>query len=827
MGKGKKQSKKKGNPTKVWKKILLGFVFFTLLIGIALAGVSFAIVKTAPPLDINALLSLNEDSTLYDNKGEFMDYVPTEQKRSIISINDMSQNLKDAFVSIEDERFFSHNGLDYRRVLGAVYIDIKNKITRQSGLHGASTITQQLLKNTLLTNEVTLKRKIQEMYMALKLEKTLTKEQILEAYLNTIHLGGRANGVEAAAKQYFNKSAKDLNLVESAYIAGVTQNPARFYPFSPSAKKDPSPYINKTKLVLGKMKELNKISEEEYNNTIADIEANGIKFNPPKQNADKLNFEWFSRPVMTQVKKDLKTQYGYTDKEVDRMLNYGGLKIYTTMDRNLQNYAQHEVIDKASSLTSINGKKDDKTNLIQPQVSAAVMDYSTGQVKTIIGGRGDQPALSFNRGASNKYLKPLGSAVKPLTVYAPLIDSKIGTAATVLEDSPLSDAVSKKYARYEVKNYDTNDFKGYLTIREGLQRSQNTIAVKAEDMIGLSTGSAYGEKFGLIINKDSKESIASLALGEFNNSYKDLDGGNPLMVSAAYGTFGNEGKYIDPMLYTEVQDRNGKVILDGKPKEKQLISKEASYIMYDLLKGVVTPPGTGGRAKWGSMPVAGKTGTSSDNKNLWFAGLSPYYSGAVWIGDDLSRPIKGSSGDAAAIWSKIMAKAHEGLPYKDLSEPSSLVRVDVCKDSGKLATNLCSRDPRGGRVYSEMFIDGTQPTSLCDTHVEAKINKSNGKLANGNTPKDLIESRVFITRNYKPSVTLQDQKYVLPTEQDNTTVAPVVPEENKDLDKDKDKEENKDPNPTDPNTTTPPVTTPKPPTNNEVTPPGDGKKKTN
>ncbi|MEW8955684.1 transglycosylase domain-containing protein [Clostridium sp.] len=809
MGKRKKQSKKKGSPNKVWKKILLGFVFFTLLIGIGLAGISFAIVKTAPPLDINALLSLNEDSTLYDSNGEFMDYVPTEQKRSIVSIDDMSQYLKDAFVSIEDERFYSHNGLDYRRILGAVYIDVKNKITGQIGLHGASTITQQLLKNTLLTNEVTLQRKIQEMYMALKLEKALTKDQILEAYLNTIHLGGRANGVEAAAKQYFNKSAKDLDLIESAYIAGVTQNPSRFYPFSPSAKKDPSPYINKTKLVLEKMKELNKISEEEYNNAIADINANGIKFNPPKQDTDKLNFEWFSRPVMTQVKKDLKTKYGYTDKEVDRMLNYGGLKIYTTMDRNLQTYSQNEVVNKASSFTSIGNVKDEKTNLIQPQISAVVMDYSNGQVKTIIGGRGDQPALSFNRAASNKYLKSVGSAIKPLTVYAPLIDTQIATAGTVLEDSPLPDD--------SVRNYDKNDFKGYLTLREGLQRSQNTIAAKSLNLLGYGNSLDYGKKFGLIFNEESRGQSA-LALGEFDNRSNDLDGGNPLIVSAAYGTFGNEGKYTEPMLYTEVKDRNGNVILDGKPKEKQIVSKEAAYITYDMLKGVVTPPGTGGRAKFGSMPVAGKTGTSSDNKNLWFAGLTPYYSAAVWIGDDFSKPVKGSSGDAATIWSKIMAKAHEGLAYKDISAPSGVVTVDICKDSGKLPTDLCARDPRGGRVYSELFISGTQPTSLCDVHVEAKVNKSNGKLATENTPADLIESRVFIKRNYVPSVYLQDQPYVLPTAKDDTTVAPTVPEENTTEDENNGGEENQEqenPNPNPVPPITPPTPTPRPPDNNE------------
>lgn len=774
--KSNKKKKKKSPAKRIFKHIFLTILILILLAGVAFAGITLAIVKTAPPLDVNSILSLNEDSVLFDNKGQFMDNVPTDQKRSIVTLKDMNPKLPKAFISIEDERFEQHSGLDYRRIVGAVVIDVKNKISGKPGLHGASTITQQLLKNTILTNEVSIKRKVQEMYLALQLEDRLSKDQIIEAYLNTIYLGGSANGVEAAAKQYFNKSAKDLNVIECAFIAGITQNPARFYPFSQSAKKDPLPYLNRTKTVLQKMNETGNLTNEEYEASLNDINTNGIKFNQPKQNANKLNYEWFSVPTMKQVKKDLKTQLGYSDKEVDRLLTYGGLKIYTTMDRELQEYAKNEVINNITKLTGLGGQKD-KSGIIQPQISAVVMDYKSSEVKAIIGGRGDQPPMSFNRAASDNFLKPVGSAIKPLTVYSPLIDMKIGTAATVFEDSPLSPEVSRKYGGYNPNNDDMS-FNGYMTLRDGLKYSKNLIAVKTENTLGIKNGIAYGEKYGLKFNKDSKTSMAAVALGQFNNSPTDLDGSNPLTIAAAYGTFGNNGLYTAPNMYTKVVDRNGKVLLDASPQTKKIISPQAAYIMYDMLKGPLTTTGTA--AKWGSMPVSGKTGTSHNSQDLWFAGLTPYFSGAVWIGNDSPSKVYGAySNTAAFIWGKIMAKAHKDLEVKEIDRPNGIVEEQVCMDSGKLASDLCSKDPRGSRVYTELFIDGTVPTSICGTHVEGKVNKNNGKLATSNTPSELIESRIFIRRDYDPGASLLDQRYVLPSAQDDSQPpqTPKTPEQ--------------------------------------------------
>ncbi|WP_032121898.1 transglycosylase domain-containing protein [Clostridium amazonitimonense] len=793
------KNKTKKKKRHILKTILIVFLFICLFTGVTLAGVGYAMVKSAPPLDLNAILSLNEVSMMYDNKGLYMDDVPTDEKRTVITIDKMPEDLKNAFISIEDERFNQHHGIDVKRVFGALYIDVKNKLTGKSGLHGASTITQQLLKNTVLTPKVSIRRKVQEMYLAIELEKKLSKNQILEAYLNTIFLGGKANGVEAASNQYFAKPAIELNLIECAYLAGMNQSPSIYYPFSPSSKKDPSKYINRTKTVLKKMLETGSVDQARYDTAIEDLDSGKLEFVQPNYN-EKLNYEWFSWEVLKRVKADLKKQYNYSDKEVSRLVTYGGLKIYTTMDKDLQHYSQ-KIIDDTPKYIDIKEftVKSGGMDVVQPQVGAAIMDYRTGEVKTIIGGRGDLPPTSYNRGASLGFLKPTGSAIKPLTVYAPAIDMKIANASSLVDDSPLSDEMLNKIGyTFQPKNVD-GQYRGPITLRTALTYSVNVAALKVEDMVGIKNGISYGENFGLIFNKKSKQSIAALALGEFNNDPKDKDGSNPLYMAAAYGAFGNNGIYTEPILYTKVVDRTGKVLLEKVPEKRKVMSPQAAYILYDMLKGPVINY-SARSAKFGDMPVAGKTGTSESNKNLWFSGLTPYYSAAVWIGNDNPTEVKTSgngetaSGNTAGVlWRKLMEKIHEGLESKDIAIPEGLNTSRVCLDSGKLATELCLKDPRGGnRIIEDYFMDGTAPSALCDAHVEVKINKLNGKRATDKTPANLIETRVFISKNYAGSV--KDPSMIEPTELDDYKQEPK-PEENKD---DK-KPENDNNKPVDPN----------------------------
>jgi penicillin-binding protein 1A len=701
--------KRKKAPYKALKITLITIFSLFILSLVASVGIVLAIIQNAPTLDVNQILTLNETSVLYNDKSQFMDVVVTPEQRTVISFKDMPQDLKNAFVSIEDERFYKHNGIDLKRISGVIYIDIKSKLKGQSTLQGASTITQQLLKNTLLSSEVSLKRKIQEIYLALKLENYLTKDQILEAYMNTIFLGGRANGVEAASEQYFNKKAKDLNLVECAFIAGVPQSPSASY--SSAIKQNQSVYINRTQTVLMKMHENGYISDQQYNDALSDLANNKLTFHFPSSSNSKLNYGWFSLPAIEQVKKDLQTEYHYSDAEVQHLLMYGGLKIYTTMDKDAQDNTQNLLND--DSTFGIKSKKD-KNGSLQPQASAVIMDYHSGEVKAIVGGRGDnnQPLMTYNRAASENFLRASGSSIKPLTVYGAAIDSKQATAATVIEDSPLSDNIAKMYGStnkpYTPKN-DDGSFLGDITLRTALMHSRNLVAVKLENQIGIKTGADYAEKFGITLDEHDRTSIAALSLGQLHH------GTNPLTMAAAYGTFGNDGNYTYAKLYSKVVDRTGKIILENKHKTKKVLSPESAYIMYDLLKGPVSSSGTGPRANFGDMPVRGKTGTSGDQRDLWFCGLTPYYSAAVWIGNDDNSVVNNvSSNTAAGTWAAIMQPIHQNLQPKDIEMPQGVVSSVVCEASGKLPTSACYSDPTGNEPYSELFIDGTIPTDYCN-----------------------------------------------------------------------------------------------------------------
>jgi penicillin-binding protein 1A len=785
------QKKKKGTGKKVIKSFIFAFLLIFLIASVATGGVVLAMIKTAPSLDINEFLKLDEITTLYDSTGKLMDENIASERRINIIISNVPVTLQDAFISIEDSRFKTHSGIDLKRLAGAVFSDIKIKIGgSDQSLQGASTITQQLVKYRMfledsMENRASPKRKIQEMSLAMQLEKVLTKPQILEAYMNTIFLGGNAHGVEAAAQQYFGKSITKLTLKQSAFIASAAQNPSNSYSLSYKSYKNKEIFVSaRTKAVLENMYKFGTITKDQFDLAMAE----DLKFTFSIKDSNKMNYEYFSRPVVARVAEDLMNRYNISKEDAYSQLMYNGLKIYTTMDRALQDASQVLIDDP------VQANKKNSSDYIFPrnsklkptqadiQASCVIMDYHTGEVKTIIGGRGIEGPMSFNRAASNDFLKPPGSSIKPLTVYSPAIDSKIATASTIIEDSPLSEDVAKRLGGAKAPFNPTNlplGYKGYLTLRDCLKHSINVAAVKIVDMISLKTSASYGEKFGLQLDKDDKAFPAAMALGQ-------LDGGssagtNPLTMAAAYGVFGNNGMRTTPRLYTKVIDRTGKVILETKFQTTPVLSSQSAYIMYDLLSGPVSSGGTGPSANFSDMPVRGKTGTSSDSKNLWFVGLTPYYSAAVWIGTDKGdKKIEGMiSNTAALLWGKIMKTAHKALPVKQVERPSGISSYTVSKDSGDIPTDLTFRDPRGNRSYSELFINGTQPTTLDSIHVEAQVTKdpTTGKyvLISEFTPLDKIETKVFIRRTYTPTVFLADSPYVLPIAVDTFSKEIIVP----------------------------------------------------
>lgn len=713
-------SRKKSKASK-FLKIFFSIVAFFILVAMAAGiGVTVAVIKSSPQIDANIMDNLKQSSKLYDKNGNFIEAFSDDQNRSIVELKDIPTYVQNAFISIEDERFRQHHGVDIKRVFGAIWIDIRTFSKAQGG----STLTMQLVRNTVLNQKKEFTRKLQEIYLSIQLERKLSKDQILEGYLNTIFLGGNSYGVQAASLSYFGKDVKDLDISEAALIAGMTRNPNRYYPFSEKNKTaNYEALYTRRNIVLKKMLELGYITQNEY-----DTAYNEKFVFKTKASKSSMSYQWFIEPAIDQVAKDYAEKYNIDVSEAKQKLRIGGYSIYLTIDPKVQKAAEdvlntdsyYKGLGLKQSLRYYTSDKRKPANgatiqkYPQPQAAAVIFDYSKGEVRAIVGGRGPHPLRSINRATSVP--RQPGSSIKPLAVYSPAIDTKLATAGTVIEDSPMSKDFVASHQGWDPRNFETNKFEGRVTIREAIKKSINLVAIKLEVMLGTNTSIDYLQnKYHLstIVTQGAynDNAISPLALGALT------EGVYPYEMAAAYGVFGNGGYYQSPIMYTKVVDNKGDTILDKTSNKTVSISPQAAYIMVDMLKGVVNG-GTGTRAKFGSMPAAGKTGTAADQTNVWFCGLTPYLSGAIWIGHDKpNTPMPGlKSSLPAMLWGKIMKTAHQDLAVKDFTKPSGITTAEICIDSGKAPTDACRNSSRGNRVRTEMFIDGTQPTQLCDYH---------------------------------------------------------------------------------------------------------------
>lgn len=843
------QEPKPKKKRKVLKIILITLLILILSCTAAAAGIAIAVIKSVPPLPTGDLIGkLNESSKIFDRDGNFIEDISSSENRHILSYDKIPQHLKDAFISIEDERFETHPGVDIKRLVGATLINLK----RGSFSQGGSTITQQLVKNTILTQEKTLIRKFQEIYLALQLERKYEKDQILEAYLNIVWLGGTNYGVDAGSMYFFGKSATELDLAECALIAGINPNASLYDPFNIDKiaglkkrllqiyddkaitdeeynktlasittifadllknqdydkftqditpliefmkSKDPIlngidekasagrasyyknvvrvSYKERQELVLKKMLELGKITQEEHDKAVAEK----LVFQTKEEAHAPMKYQWFIEPAIDQIAADYAAKYGGSTTEAKRALRTGGFKIQLTLDPKLQEKTEAVLNDpkyypKGFKDFSMNNKDPKFT---QPQAATVVMDVATGELHAVVGGRGDHPLLSYNRATDPDVARQPGSAIKPLSVYAPALETKIATPGTVYEDSPLTQEQVDLYKGWDPRNYN-NRFNGYMTVRDAVRLSTNTVAVKLGLDLGVNNSIKFlTDKFHLstIVTSgaNNDKSPSALSLGGLTK------GVTPLEMTAAYSVFANNGIYSEPIYYTKVTDSDGNIVLEKSSAQSKAISAQAAYLMADMLKTVVKS-GTGTKASLGKMPAGGKTGTTDKHTNGWYMGITPYYSCGIWIGhDNKNVEIKSLvGGTAAPMWKEIMLAAHEGLEVKDFTKPSGIVRAPICIDSGMSPTDLCKKDPRGSRVRTEMFIDGTQPVQMCDIHVEQNIDKSTGKLATEFCPPDLIVPKIFIIRATPARKPLADDKYVLPsvTCDVHTTIQPTA-----------------------------------------------------
>ena len=773
-----------------WSKKLLLAVMNLMVLGILAIGVIGAsagigvfkgIIDTAPSIENIDVTPTGFSTFVYDLEGNQIGKLIAQDSNRIPVAKDMiPENLAHAFVAIEDERFYEHNGIDIKGIIRAAYVGISN------GFHfteGASTITQQLLKNNVFTNWTKedgfmdkIKRKIQEQYLAIELTKTMSKDDVLVNYMNTINLGQNTLGVQAASLRYFNKSVNTLTLSECAVIAGITQNPSKFNPIS-----HPDNNAQRREKVLNDMLEQGYITQTEYDEAMADDVYSRIQIVNAEVEEDSVN-TYFVDALTDDIMEDLMATGNYTETQAYTLLYSGGLKIYATQDPHVQaicdeafsneeNYPEGTRWQLSYELTTqdSNGnfknystemyrqyfkEMDSSFNLLyssqetaydaieqykaavmepgeevygenitltpQPQVSIVIEDQSTGYVVAMVGGRGQKEASrTLNRATDSK--RQPGSTFKIVAVYAPALDSAGLTLATVMNDAPFNYANGRP-----VNNWWGSEYRGLNSLRTGIAQSMNIIAVKTLTQITPQLGFEYLKNFGFTTLVEREEITVggktqvfsdiqqSLALGGITKGVTNEE------LTAAYAAIANGGTYIKPKLYTKVLDHDGNVILDNTaPQSRQVIKETTAWLLTDAMVDVVTS-GTGASVNFGNMAIAGKTGTTSDYNDVWFSGYTPYYTASVWTGYDNNAKLQKGNGErnlAKKLWRAVMSKVHEDLPSQSFQVPSGIVTATVCSQSGKLPIpGLCD-----GTLKTEYFAEGTVPTESCDVHYQGMI----------------------------------------------------------------------------------------------------------
>ncbi len=779
-------------------KAFLICAFSAVIIGTCLGiGMFRGILATTPDISTIDVTPTGYATNLYDCEGHLLTKLVAENSnRTYVSMDKIPSDMANAFVAIEDERFYQHNGIDIQGIIRAASIGVKNKFKFNQG---GSTITQQLIKNNVFTNFTKesgfekYKRKVQEQALAIELEKRLSKEEILELYMNTVNLGHNTLGVQAASMRYFGKPVYELNLSECATIAGITQNPSANDPIT-----HPNTNADKRERVLKKMLENGFIDKAAYDEALADdVYARITETNTQTINEDV--YSYFEDAVIEEVARDLTEKFladGYTESQASskayNLLYSGGLSIYTTQDSQIQSIVDGIYMDEAnypdnthwylnyrlsiqhpngetqnfssemfktyykqqnSNFNMIYASQDEAYDAIrayqevvmeegdeiiaekisltpQPQVSLTIEDQYTGHVLAMVGGRGvKETSRSLNRA----YACPRqpGSCFKVVSTYAPALDSAGITLADVFVDEPFNYNTGRP-----VKNwYGTGTYKGTCSVRYAIEQSLNIIAVKTLTVITPQLGFDYLQKFGFTtlverrVTADGKvvnDVHQALALGGITDGVTNME------LNAAYATIANGGMYMKPILYTKIVDHDGKVLIDNNQKQEQhrVLKETTAFLLTDAMVDVVTK-GTGGGVNFGNMAIAGKTGTTSSYKDVWFAGFTPYYTATTWTGYDNNEDLPSSDRNLSkTMWKTVMKTLHENLEYKSFEVPNGITTATVCSESGKLPNpDLC-----GECLKNEYFAEGTIPLETCNVHYSGLVCAATGLPADGMCP---------------------------------------------------------------------------------------------
>lgn len=661
--------------------------------------------------------SMEQASVIYyedpdTGKYEVLQTLYSGSNSTWVEYDDIPKNLINACIAIEDKRFEKHQGVDWVTTLRACF-----KMFLGKSEAGGSTITQQFIKNATGEREVTVRRKLVEIYRALEFEKTHTKSQIMELYLNIIPLGENCRGVQSASRVYFGKNVKELTLAECASLIGITNNPSRYDPYiSPENNKE------RQEIILYEMLDQGYINQAQYDEAV----AQELVFTNASRENDQANdnyYSWFEDQVINDVVNDLCEKTGYEYDIVYTMLMTGGYRIYSTIDPEVQ-AAVEEVYEDVKNVPATASSQ-------QLQSGIVIVDNETGDIVALAGGVGEKQGSLVWNCATRSLLSP-GSIIKPVAVYAPAIELGLITPATVMDDTPYSFTDDATWP----KNLDST-YRGLVCVEEAVAQSINTVPVKlvaqmtpeysysfAKDKMGLSTlVSSYTTNTG---EELSDVNLWALALGSLTK------GVTVRSMTAAYATFANEGVWREARTYTVVKDSNGQIILDNTQESHVAMKDMTAWYITDMLTETVQS-GTGMAAQLDNMTVAGKTGTTSRDFDRWFAGYTPYYTGVVWCGYNDPEEIVLTDSDtnpSIVMWKQVMAQVHEKLENKSFKQPSNLVEVTVCRDSGLLPCEACALDPRGTRTMRVMLSAYDVPTEQCSVHKLVEICDASGHVAN-------------------------------------------------------------------------------------------------
>ena len=731
----------------------------------AVVGIAKAFVDTAPTLDLAALDAQDKTSFIYDSQGNLItDYKGTED-RIMVSIDEIPEMLQNAFIAVEDARFYEHNGVDVKRIVGALVANFTSGSTQ-----GGSTITQQLIKQTVLSSEQSYKRKLQEAYLAMELETRYTKKQILESYLNTIFLGGSYYGVRVAAYGYFGKSLDQLTLRECAMLAGLTRSPnyynprSNFYTRNTEGSSTPDITNNRTDYVLRQMRENGLITAQQYNAALDRSTASVLEKSPAS--TDMYAYPHYVEYAISDVVDTFLDLNGLEDTSANRYamenkLRTGGYSVYLCLDTEIQEIVE-DTLANWSSYPRLRNPSDKVyqsrnsdgtyTEIEQPQAAACGFDYRTGELKAIVGGR-YKPTTRKTLNRASGMTMPVGSSIKPLTVYAPAIDLGASPASIAYNmPVPISGWKDSSGKDSWPKNYGGGGYKGPQSFRSALRNSYNTAAAQIlMTYVGVSRSVEYLHLMG-IPDKNINADPFGLALGS--------SGLTPVQMAVAFGTIANKGVYQQPLSFSRIVDSNGNVVVDMHQQQDrhQVFKPSTAYLVVDMLKEAVQS-GTGTKAKISSQVVAGKTGTNSDSKGVFFAGMTGWYSGSVWIGHDNYKALssKATGGNAAApLWQSFMEKIHKAknLDSREIIDgtPSdyNLVRVTTCGVSGQLATDACYNDVNGYKTITDYWSADSVPTAYCSMHKSVSVCTESGLLATDYCPSYSVETRgiVLIPRGH-------------------------------------------------------------------------------